>query len=343
MSAIRMASVTALLLAIALPLVPPLSERPDLMRWLVQALILAMFAVAFSISAGLANLVNFGFAAFVGVGAYFSAIIADAANISPWMTIWFSFLAGGALGAAAGSITMKLRGIYAAVIFWFLGLALEGLVTNLTWLTRGSSGYISQTLFDTASSTPYYYVALALLGLGCIIYVAVRRSNAGLAFKALGDNVDVARASGVSILKYRTLNVTISCGLAGLYGAFYAHYYGVLTPGVLSTTQTVQIMVPAYLGGRTSLGGVIAASLGVVIFTNWLDSQMTNIPGLDMIIYSVLLLIALTFFPKGLGGIKLNPRIKAWVDRLVSGSGHVGGPAPAESELLGTKPHGGTQ
>jgi branched-chain amino acid transport system permease protein len=294
-------------LALALPIVPPLSERPDLLRWVVQGVVLAMFAVSFSVSAGLINLVNFGFAAFIGVGAYCSAIIADETGISPWITMWMSFVFGGAIGATTGAITLKLRGIYAAVIFWFLGLALEGLVTNLTGLTRGSSGYISQRLFDTASNLPYYYVALGLLAFGCLVFVAVNRSRAGLAFKALGDNVDAARASGVDILGYRSLNVTISCALAGLSGAFYAHFYGVLTPGVLSTAQSVMIMVPGYLGGRSSLGGVIAASLGVVILTNWLDAVTADMPGLDMIIYSILLLVAVVFMPKGLVGLRIRP------------------------------------
>lgn len=307
-----------LLLALALPFLPPFVDRPDLQRWLVQGLILAMFAIAFSISAGLINLVNFGFAAFVGVGGYCSAIIAEVAQISPWISMWIAFGIGGALGAVAGAITMRLRGIYAAMIFWFLGLALQGLVTNLAWLTGGNSGYIAKTLFSTASNVPYYYTALGLLGFGTLLFIGLQRSWIGLAFQAAGDNVDAARASGVNLRAYRTLNVTIACALAALYGAFYAHYYGILTPGFLGTSKTVEIMVPAYVGGRGSALGIIITSLGIVGLTSWLEAKMTDIPGLAMILFSGLLIATLIFLPKGLASIRLRSLSHRWVrkDRL---------------------------
>ncbi|NIV36937.1 MAG: hypothetical protein GWN58_48135, partial [Anaerolineae bacterium] len=61
-------------------------------------------------------------------------------GISPWIGIWIGALVAGLLGLGLGALTLRLRGIFAAVMAWFVGIALMGLVRNLTPLTRGSLG-----------------------------------------------------------------------------------------------------------------------------------------------------------------------------------------------------------
>src|SRR6202011_323982 len=138
---------------------------------------------------------------------------------------------------------------------WFFGLTLEGVAINLTAITGGSSGDRAPVLFETSSSTPYYYTGVALLLVTFAILQTVGRSSTGLAARALEQNLDAARASGVSLIRSRIFNFVTSCAFAGLFGAFYVHYYGVLTPDFLDTTQTIQILVPIYLGGRGALWG----------------------------------------------------------------------------------------
>ena len=77
----------------------------------------------------------------------------------------------------------------------------------------------------------------------------------GLAFKAIGQNMEAARTSGINPVFYRIVNFTLSCTIAGLLGGFYAHYYGVLTPELLHTSKTVEVLAVAYIGGRGSLWG----------------------------------------------------------------------------------------
>jgi len=91
--------------------------------------------------------VNFGFAAIVGLGAYTSAILANTSpvlaiqpGISPWIGMFAGALVAAVVGFGLGVLTLRLRGIYAAVMAWFVGLALLGLVRNLTGLTRGPLG-----------------------------------------------------------------------------------------------------------------------------------------------------------------------------------------------------------
>jgi branched-chain amino acid transport system permease protein len=301
------ALITAL---VALPLLPPFNERPDLVRWLVEALILAQFALALDFSAGLINVVNFGFAAFAGFGGYVSAWSAVNLSLSPWLTMWLAFAGAGLLGACAGGLTLRLRGIYAAVGLWFFGLAVKGLAINMTEITGGSSGFIAPTLFDGASSTPYYYTGATLLLASYVLLRCVARSSVGLAFRAIGQNLDVARASGVSLVRFRLLNVILSCAFAGLFGAFYVHYYGVLTPNMLDTTRTIQVLVPVYLGGRGTLWGGAAAAIPLVFLANWLEAQFSELPGLDLVIYSALLMTVVTLAPGGIASLIDKGRLR---------------------------------
>ena len=190
-----------------LPLIPPFSQE-HMIRWLIMGAFLAAQAAAFDFTAGYISVVNFGFAAVLGLGAYTSAILANKSPVlmvqpgmSPWIGIWIGAILAGVVGLGLGWLTLRLRGIFAAVMAWFVGIALMGLVRNLTDLTRGPLGMNPETLFDTAANLPYYYVILTMM---LVVYVALRlvtRSNFGLAFKAIGQNIEAARASGINPTK----------------------------------------------------------------------------------------------------------------------------------------------
>jgi branched-chain amino acid transport system permease protein len=298
----RLWMLTALALLAALPWIPPF-ESEGLRRWLAGAALLGGFAVAFDFTAGYINVVNFGFAAFSGVGAYASSLLAIHLGVSPFVTQLAGLLAGGVLGFFTGLLTLRFRGIYAAVVAWFLGLVLMGLTRNLTPITRGSLGLISPTFLSTNSNMPYYYVAAAMLVITYLILRRIVLSPAGLAFRAIGQNMEAARASGINPTGYRVLNFTVSCTFAGWLGAFYAHYYGVLTPQVMDTSHTVEVLIVAYLGGRGSLWGPAVMAFPYVFLTQWMRSSFSRFPGLDLVIYGIALIAVTIFYPGGLAGL----------------------------------------
>jgi ABC-type branched-subunit amino acid transport system permease subunit len=152
-------------------------------------------------------------------------------------------------------ITLRLRGIFAACLAWFFGLALMGLATKMVWLTRGPLGMRVDRLFETQSNVPYYYLCLAMMVAIYIICKWVTRTRMGVAFKAIGQNMEAARTSGINPVFYRVSNFVLSCALGGVLGGFYAHYYGILTPDMMHTSKTVEVLAVAYIGGRGSLWG----------------------------------------------------------------------------------------
>ncbi len=293
-----------------LPFVPPFNQE-HILRWLIMGAFLAAQAVAFDFTAGYISVVNFGFAAILGLGAYTSAILANTSPVlivqpgfSPWLGIWIGALLAGLVGLGLGILTLRLRGIFAAVMAWFVGIALMGLVRNLTDLTRGPLGMAPRAFLETTSNRPYFYIILAMLLVVYVTLKLVTRSRFGLAFKAIGQNFDAARASGINPTYYRVFNFTLSAFFAGWLGGFYAHYFGALTPQTLMhTSKTVEVLALAYIGGRGSLWGGLAIAFPFVFFIELLRSNLTELPGLHLVIYGVLMILVMIYYPGGLAGL----------------------------------------
>ncbi len=283
----------------AAPFVPPFN-REDLLRWMIGAALMAAQAVAFDFTAGYINIVNFGFAAFVGLGAYTSTLLA----VKMHAPVFFGMLAGGfaagVTGFLTGVLTLRLRGIFAAVMAWFVGIALLGLTRNLTSLTRGPLGLHSPPLLETTKNRPYFYIVLAMLIFTYVVLRQVTRSHIGLAFRAIGQNIEAAQASGVNPTRYRVLNFVLSCAFAGWLGGFYAHYYGILTPDLMHTSRTVEVLAIAYIGGRGSLWGGAVVAFPVILFMEWLRTHLAQMPGLHLVIYGLLLIVVMIYYPGGL-------------------------------------------
>jgi branched-chain amino acid transport system permease protein len=289
---------TLLLLAV-LGVLPVLVQGEYLLQLLISSLLLGSQAVAFDFTSGFINVVNFGFAAFVGAGAYTSALLVLHLGISPWLGPLGGAAASGTLGFFTGVLTLRLQGIYAAVMTWFVGLTLMSLAASLSGLTRGYRGLNVPLFLDTAARRPYFYIILVVT---CLTYVSlwwIGSSRVGLAFRAIGQNLESARASGVNPTKYRVINFTLSCAFAGLLGGFYAHFLGILTPDVMHSRQTVEILALAYIGGRGSLwGGLMAAFIFVPLF-----EYLKPLMEVRLIIYGLLLILVMIWCPGGLAEI----------------------------------------
>lgn len=286
------------ILLIILPALPFFSQQ-YLLRWMISATLVAAAAVAFDFTAGFINIVNFGFYAILGLGAYTSTLLGIDVGLSPWIGIFIGALASGILGFITGVLTLRLRGIFAAVVAWFIGLALMGIATQWVSLTRGPLGLQSPHFFRTASNIPYYYLILLFLLVTYVVTKWATRSRMGIAFKAIGQNMEAARTSGINPTFYRVVNFTVSCTFAGLLGGFYAHYYGILTPDLMQTSKTVEVLAVAYIGGRGSLWGGAAIAFPIVFARQLLQSSLSNLPGLSLILYGLLLILVMIYYPGG--------------------------------------------
>lgn len=288
-----------LIILLVLPLIPPFNQD-YLIRWMVVGLLMAAQAVAFDFTGGYINIVNFGFAAFVGLGSYTSAILAVNFGLSPWIGMFVGVIPAALVGFLTGVLTLRLRGIYAAVMVWFISLALMGLATKLVFLTEGPLGLNCPTLLKSSSNLPYFYIIFIMFMLTYIVLKWVVRSHMGLAFKAIGQNMEAARTSGINPTRYRIINFTVSCAFAGWLGGFYAHYYGILMPDVMHTTKTIEVLVIVYIGGRASIWGGAFAAIPFVFSMEMVRSVFSQYPGVNLIFYGLFLILIMIYYPGGI-------------------------------------------
>lgn len=320
----------AIIVLLLLPLIPPFNQQ-HILRWLVAAALIGAQAIAFDFTTGYINVVNFGFAAFFGVGAYTSGLLAVNYGWSPWITIFMGAVPAAVIGLLLGLLTLRLRGIFAAVMAWFVGLALLGLTRNLVTLTRGPMGLSTPRLLESSSNAPYFYVVVGMMLITYFVLNGIVRSRYGLAFRAIGQNFEAAQASGINPTYYRVFNFTIQTMFAGWLGGFYAHYFGILTPAVMLTSRTVEVLAIAYIGGRASLWGPAFVAFPFLFLMEYLRSNLGDYPGLHLVIYGLLLIIVMIFYPGGFA--QLYESVKT---RLGFGShdGEVGEAVPVQREAV---------
>jgi branched-chain amino acid transport system permease protein len=287
-----------IILLAVLPFIPPFN-REDLLSWMIGATLLAAQAIAFDFTTGYISVVNFGFAAFLGVGAYTSGLLAVEMGVSPWIGMFLGVIPAAILGFITGVLTLRLRGIFAALMSWFVGLALLGITRNLVDLTRGPLGLNTPRFLETAANRPYFYIIFGMLIITYAVLRWITNSHIGLAFRAIGQNIDAAQASGINPTYYRVFNFTVQCAFAGWLGGFYAHYYGILTPQIMHTSHTVEVLAIAYVGGRGSIWGGAFTAFPFVFFIEWLRSTFSELPGLHLVVYGVLLILVMIFYPGG--------------------------------------------
>ena len=288
----------ALVLLLVMPFIPPFNQE-YLIRWMVVGLFMAAQAVAFDFTGGYINIVNFGFAAFVGLGAYTSGILCARFGLSPWIGMFAGILPAALVGFLTGILTLRLRGIFAAVMAWFIGLAFWGLATKLVFLTEGPLGLNCPTLLETSSNLPYFYIIFVMFMITYVVLKRMVRSNMGLAFTAIGQNMEAARTSGINPTRYRIINFTVSCAFAGWLGGFYAHYYGILMPDVMHTAKTIEVLVIVYIGGRASLWGGALIAIPFVFAMEMVRSVFAEYPGLNLIFYGLFLIVIMIYYPGG--------------------------------------------
>jgi branched-chain amino acid transport system permease protein len=288
------------LILMIFPLFPPFNQD-YLLRWFILAAIMGAGSMAFDFSAGYIAVVNFGFAAFVGLGAYTSAIVAIRWGIPLSVSMLCGALASALLGLFTGAISLRMRGMFAICLTWFIGIAMMGLAIKMVWLTRGMLGLQVPYFFPSGVSNLYYWYSV--LGVSLVTWYILKRiarSHMGLAFKAIGQNMDAAKTSGINPTRYRIINFTVSSALAGWIGAFYAHFIGILTPDFMHTAKTVEFLVIAYIGGRGTLWGGFAVAFPFIWFTEMLRSNFDYLPGINLLIYGLILILIMIYYAGGM-------------------------------------------
>ena len=247
----------------------------------------AAVATAWALLA-LGGVLSFGHAAFFGVGAYGVGLSAATA-IGPGGAIVVGAVVAGGLGLAMGAISSRLTGMTLALATLAVAELVRGIALGWTGLTGGGAGVLGIPAVTWAPArTATYYAALSVLAVAIGVLAGVRRTRAGLALTALGENEARAQVLGIQPLPWRLLAFGLSGVLTGLAGGVYAATArSVDVEGVFGRFHSILPVVTATVGGVHTLAGPALATIGLHLLSE--VALHPYLPTLHQVPYAIVL------------------------------------------------------
>lgn len=231
--------------------------------------------------------------AFMGIGAYTSAVAAKLLGWPVWLTIPLGAVAATVVGALIAYPFARLRAFYYAMVSLFFGIGVIQVIFVLTKWTSGSGGLVDiPHLLPVTSKIPYYYFFLGFMLVCLFALWRLEYSRIGLSMKAIAQSHLVASSVGINEVRYRVLALSVGCFFVGLSGAVYGHYNYTLSPTSFDLMASMWLFVYALIGGLSSFGGPIVGAALLVIVPELLSGLKQLIPfisaGILLVVFYVL-------------------------------------------------------
>ena len=231
--------------------------------------------------------------AFMGIGAYTSAVTAKLLGWPLWLTIPLGGISAMVIGALIAYPFARLRAFYYAMVSLFFGIGVIQVVLVLTKWTSGSGGLVDiPHLLPVSSKIPYYYFFLGFMVVCLFALWRFEYSRIGLSLKAIAQSHLVASSVGINEVRYRVLALSVGCFFAGIAGAVYAHYNFTLSPTSFDFLASMWLFIYALIGGLSSFGGPIVGTGLLIIVPELLSGLKQFIPfisaGILLIIFYIL-------------------------------------------------------
>ena len=292
-------------------LVPAVLRSEYVLNTAVLAGIYVILAASLNITNGYTGLFSFGHAAFYGIGAYTAAILATRLGWGCALTLPAAAVVAALFGAALALITLRLSGIFLALVT--IGFQEITFLVTLNWiaLTRGPMGIPGVPPpalggYELRGNTGYYYLILALDVLTLFVVARVVTSRVGRAFVAIREDELAAQASGLPTFRLKVLAFVIATFFAGLAGAFFAHHARFVSADSFRLDETFVILTMLIVGGLGSFLGPIVGAVALVILPE-VSRVLAEYRG---VVYGLVLIAVILFRPEGVAGVPgiIQPR-----------------------------------
>ena len=303
------ATSAAALLLVALPL----AVRDDYyLHVCVGILFFAYMASAWNIVCGYTGQLSLGHSALSGIGGYVSTLLLINAGMSPWFGMLIGAVCATGVGVLVGWPCFRLRGPYFALTTIAFAEILRIWTENTEELfgieLRGAQGLSvplkghAPALFQFDGKVPYYYIIIAMLVAVMVVTWWMERSRMGFYLKAIRADQDGAEALGVNSTRYLLSAMAVSSFLTALGGSFYAQYFRYINPERnMGLDFSIELALMGIVGGQ---GTVLGPVLGAFLLTPAGEITRATLggkfPGLHLVIYGLVLILAMLFLPKGL-------------------------------------------
>src|SRR6516225_7135810 len=301
---IKIVAVAAAVIALAI-VVPYTSSF--LILLVTRALAFSILVMSVDLLLGFTGLASMGQAAYLGVGAYLTAILATRYQFGLgydfWLVLFFGMLAGALLAAIFGLLAIRANGVYFLMITLALGQCVWGLAYRWNSLTGGDNGInLPQRPkfgIDLGNEVTFFYIVFALFTLSLLIMYTLVRSPFGGSLVGIRERELRMKILGYNTWLHKYLAFIIAGGFGGLAGVLWAHTAGIVSPVNAELPTSVDALLMAVLGGSgTLIGGVIGTFI-VFFLREWLS---TVVPWWQYALGGVYVLTIL-FLPTGLIGI----------------------------------------
>lgn len=304
-------------------------------------------AVGLQIFMGNSGVMNFGFIAFMAIGAYAAAILTtpavtkmaaipdaplglDEVELSFWAGAAVALLVTTVFGIVTGLILARAGGIPAAIAALAMLVIVHVVLLNWVSLTGGARAWVGVPIRTN--------MTYAVIGAIAAILVArvFRDSRLGLRLRASREDPIAAAGTGVSIASVRLVAWILSAFIIGAGGVLMAHYLGSFNTDTFYLSRTFLILAMLLLGGQGNVSGPVVGALLVTVGWEVMRSlesgptvvglELPELFGLPQLFLGALIIITMKFRPEGLlGNLELDEHLRQWLRRL----------RPARSDQLG--------
>jgi branched-chain amino acid transport system permease protein len=289
--------------------------------WLAQLTLVLIYSIAglgLMLLAGFTGLFSMGHAAFLGVGAYTHAVLTNLGVPFPIALACAAGLAG-AVGLVVGLPALRVKGIYLGIATLSFGFIVEEVLARWESVTGGNAGiHIKKpNIFGWVleSGSAFYFLCLAITVAATLGILNLLRSPTGRAFVAIRDSEISAQSMGIHLAYYKTLSFALSAALAGVAGALYAHNLQFISPDQFNILQSIDLLLMIVIGGVGSVHGAFLGAIFLItmpqiiaMIKDYLPAAVGQAPGLQGLVYGVVLIAFVLFEPLGLYGRWLKVR-----------------------------------
>ncbi|MBT8331083.1 MAG: branched-chain amino acid ABC transporter permease [Deltaproteobacteria bacterium] len=255
--------------------------------------IYALLALSFDFLAHFVGLVSLGGAFFIGTGSYIAAILNTSFGLPPLLTIPIATLLGAAICTVLLLPCLPLRGVYFAIVTLMYPLLLARVIEALDIL-GGTDGILGIESFTNRWMEQYFIIVMVL-----VLLFGTRRlvnQDIGLVFRAVKDNDQSVRASGMSVTYYKSIAVFIASGIGCLAGAYLVHLYMWAGLSTLALDFSILPIAATVIGGSGTLVGPVLGAFILVPISELLRAFGT----LRIVFYALILLAFIIFRSEGI-------------------------------------------
>jgi len=278
----------------------------------INVLLYICLGLGLNVVVGLAGMLDLGYIAFYGVGAYTYALFNTVYGLAFWVCLPLSALSACLAGCIVGYPTLRMRGDYLAIVTLGFGEIIRIILNNWMTLTNGPNGILGikpigifLPVFENGFTFEhfwvkklqfFYYFALALAIVAVIAVQRLNFSRVGRAWESIREDETAAELMGVNTFIYKLLAYAMGAVFAGVAGAFFAARMRFVSPESFTFLESAMVLCMVVLGGMGSIPGII---LGVVALIA-LPEVFREFQSYRMLIFGATMIIMMLFRPSGL-------------------------------------------